>query len=34
MIILVREDDAERARQVIAESQGGGTAGDDDETQG
>jgi hypothetical protein len=34
MIILVREEDAERARQVIAESQGGGTAGDDDETQG
>ncbi|HEV3308606.1 MAG TPA: DUF2007 domain-containing protein [Candidatus Sulfotelmatobacter sp.] len=33
MIILVREEDAERARQVIAESQGG-TAGDDDETQG
>jgi len=36
MIILVREEDAERARQLIAESQqeGSGDQPDDDETEG
>jgi Putative prokaryotic signal transducing protein len=37
MIILVREEDAERARELIAESQqegSGDQATDDDETQG